>query len=522
MSIPRSASLSAVTPAEDHDTPDLLAAIDLGSNSFHMVVAQRVQGEIRTLEKMGEKVQLGAGLDARNYLTEESQQRALECLRRFSQRIQGMAPGSVRVVGTNALRVARNAQRFVLRAEAALGCPVEIIAGREEARIIYLGVAHTLADDLGRRLVVDIGGGSTEFIIGERFEPQETESLHMGCVSFRNRYFNDGRITRRRMQQAITHARQELLNIQRRYRGLGWQSCVGSSGSIKAIENVLHSLNLSSEGITLASLKDLRRRLIDMGRVERLEELGVREDRQSIFPAGFAILYAAFESLGIEQMHYADGALREGLLYDMVGRSEHEDVRERTISALQERYRVDTAQAEAVERSAQVARSQVASDWALSSPYFSDLLRWASRVHEVGLAISHTQYHKHGGYLLQYSDLPGFSQDDQAALATLVRSHRRKFSNAVFETHAEEDILPLKRLAVILRLAVLLQHGRNHDEPPPFSLSARDNRLTIEFEPDWLEEHPLTRADLESERRYLSRADMTLMIRPEGEQNGQE
>jgi len=261
-----------------------------------------------------------------------------------------MQAASVRVVGTNALRAARNASTFIHAAEEILGTEVEVVAGREEARLIYLGVSHTLSDDLGPRLVIDIGGGSTEFIIGERFETRETESLHMGCVSFRNSYFPDGTISRKRMDDAITHARQELLNIQQRFRARGWENCVGSSGSIKAIESVVRELNLEREGISRQSMKDLRKRLIDMGRVEKLEELGVREDRRSIFPAGFAILYAAFESLEIKSMSFADGALREGLLYDMVGRDTHEDVRERTIQALQVRYSVDTVHAEAVEK----------------------------------------------------------------------------------------------------------------------------------------------------------------------------
>ena len=233
--------------------PEMLAAIDMGSNSFHMVVARLVHGEIRTLEKMGEKVQLGAGLDQYNRLTEEAQARALECLSRFAQRLQGMPPEAVQVVGTNALRVARNAHQFMNRAEEVLGYPVEIIAGREEARLIYLGVSHTLSDDIGRRLVIDIGGGSTEFIIGQRFEPQELESLHMGCVSFRNRYFPDGKITRRQMDRAVTHAEQELLNIRQHYRNVGWQSAVGSSGTIKAIASVLATLKITDGTITLAS-----------------------------------------------------------------------------------------------------------------------------------------------------------------------------------------------------------------------------------------------------------------------------
>ena len=500
------------SPNSSQDAPRLLAAVDLGSNSFHMVVAQAVHGEIRTIEKMGEKVQLGAGLDHDNYLSAEARERGLACLQRFAQRIRSMNAESVRVVGTNALRAARNADHFIQSAEEALGCPVEIVAGREEARLIYLGVSHTLADDAGPRLVIDIGGGSTEFIIGERFEARETESLHMGCVSFRNSYFPDGRISRKRMDRAITHARQELLNIQQRFRQRGWHNCVGSSGSIKAIIGVVNELNLSREGVTWEAMKSLRKRLIDIGRTEKLDSLGVREDRRSIFPAGFAILYAAFESLGIESMNFADGALREGVLYDLLGRDNHEDVRERTIQALQGRYSVDLDHAAAVETTATRALEQVGPDWGLGNSDYRNLLCWACRVHEIGLAISHTQYHKHGAYLMTHSDLPGFSQDDQRALATLVRTHRRKFNNALFEHLYPDEIQPIKRLAVMLRLAVLFQHGRAGAAPPPFSLSARGAQLSLALPDGWLEEHPLTRADLISERERLKQADIDLVI----------
>ncbi|MAL97233.1 MAG: exopolyphosphatase [Alteromonadaceae bacterium] len=493
---------------------ELIAAIDLGSNSFHMVVARLVQGEIRTLEKMGEKVQLAAGLDSRNNLSEEAQLRGLECLGRFAQRIRGMDRGTVQAVGTNALRAARNARQFIHRAEEVLGVPVEIIAGREEARLIYLGASHTLADDVGRRLVIDIGGGSTEFIIGERFEPQEMESLHMGCVSFRNRYFPDGEITARQMDRAVTHAAQELLNIRYRFRQLGWDSCVGTSGSIKAVVSVVEeTLRTSSNGgISLDDLKLVRERMLELGRVDRLETIGVREDRQSIFPAGFAILLAAFESLGIERLSFADGALREGLLYDTVGRRRHEDVRERTIQALQTRYHVDAAHAAAVEETAMAAYSQVAIAWGLDGPEFADLLRWACRIHEVGLTISHTQYHKHGAYLIRYSDLPGFSRDAQTTLATLVRGHRRKFSNNIFHAIEDEDEERLRRLSILLRLGVLLQHAHNQEPPPPFRLKPGKRRLEVRFPTGWLDQHPLTRADLENEQDYLSRMDYKLIV----------
>ncbi|CCG93885.1 exopolyphosphatase, Degradation of inorganic polyphosphates [Marinobacter nauticus ATCC 49840] len=506
-------NVTAASPAEKPETsPDMLAAIDMGSNSFHMVVARLVHGEIRTVEKMGEKVQLGAGLDQYNRLTEETQQRALECLSRFAQRLQGMPREAVQIVGTNALRVARNAHDFIARAEEVLGYPVEIIAGREEARLIYLGVSHTLSDDSGRRLVIDIGGGSTEFIIGQRFEPQELESLHMGCVSFRNRYFPDGKITRRQMDKAITHAEQELLNIRQHYRSVGWQSAVGSSGSIKAIANVLATLKITDGSINRDGMEELRKRLVSMGKVEKLAELGVREDRQSIFPAGFAILMAAFRSLDIQTMTFADGALREGLLYDIVGRIQHEDVRERTIAALQERYHVDQAHGAAVEKTAIAAWEQVAGQWGLRTAADEDVLRWACRLHEIGLTISHSQYHKHGAYLLRYSDLPGFSQPFQKDLATLVRGHRRKFSAAVFEGIEPEDKPRLTYLCVLVRLAVLIQHPRNLEAPPAFTLHGHDNRLVIEFPEGWLDNRPLTLADLENERDYLARQDFTLEI----------
>ena len=494
------------------NSPDMLAAIDMGSNSFHMVVARLVHGEIRTIEKMGEKVQLGAGLDQHNHLTETAQQRALECLGRFAQRLQGMPAEAVQIVGTNALRVARNSQEFIARAEEVLGYPVEVIAGREEARLVYLGVSHTLSDDKGKRLVIDIGGGSTEFIIGQRFEPEEMESLHMGCVSFRNRYFPDGKMSKRQMEKAVTHAEQELLNIRQHYRTVGWQSSVGSSGSIKAIASVLATLKITDGTITRDAMEELRKRLISLGRTEKLADLGVRPDRQSIFPAGFAILLAAFRSLEISAMTFADGALREGLLYDIVGRIQHEDVRERTIAALQERYHVDQAHGAAVEQTAIAAWEQVADQWGLRTATDEDVLRWACRLHEIGLTISHSQYHKHGAYLLRYSDLPGFSQQFQKDLATLVRGHRRKFSSAVLDDIEPEDKSRLRYLCVLVRLAVLIQHPRNQEPPPALTLHATQNRLVVEFPQGWLDNRPLTLADLENEQDFLTRQNFTLEI----------
>ncbi|MBQ0782187.1 MAG: Ppx/GppA family phosphatase, partial [Thalassolituus oleivorans] len=285
------------------DAPrELMAAVDLGSNSFHMVVAEEFQGELRTLEKRGQKVQLAAGLDNQSILSDEAMERGLVCLREFAQRLQGMDPARVSVLATNALRAARNRQVFIEQAEAVLGYPIEVIAGREEARLIYLGVAHTLADDGGKRLVVDIGGGSTEFIIGERFEPRALESLHMGCVSFTQRYFPDGKITKKGFKEAVAGARRELLNIEANYKTIGWESAVGSSGTIRAAEQAMIENGWSEEGMTADGLAKLVEFTLQFETINDVNISGVKPERRQVFIGGLAILTAVFETFALKRM----------------------------------------------------------------------------------------------------------------------------------------------------------------------------------------------------------------------------
>ncbi len=493
---------------------DLIAAIDMGSNSFHMVVAQVFHNEIRALEKLGEKVQLAAGLDHRSYLDEASQHRALACLERFAQRLNGMSKNSVLVVGTNALRVAKNAKTFMRKAEKVLGHKVSIISGREEARLIYLGVAHSLADDSDNRLVIDIGGGSTEFIIGQRFETKELESLHMGCVSYRDKYFSDGKITAVQMARAVVEASRELLSIRTRYRQVGWLHCVGSSGSIKAIAQVLIDNQWSQgDAITMEGLNKLHAEVVRLGSIRQLTKLGVRKDRQSIFPSGLAILLAAFDVLKIQEMDFCDGALREGLLYDMIGRNEHEDVRERTINSLQERYFVDREHAKAVASTADLLWREITPDWPALGEEARNQLRWASLLHEIGLAISHSQFHKHGAYLIRYSDLAGFTRQAQTAIAVLVRFHRRKFNETLFNEYCNEDCDLLKPLTILLRIAVVLQRPRNGEVPEELKINAGPKELQLEFAPGWLKERSLILAELEAEQGYLSKFGYQLTFR---------
>lgn len=500
---------TAATPPSD---ASLLAAIDLGSNSFHIIVARIFAGELSTLDVLSEKVQLAAGLDDQGYLSDEAIERGLECLRRFAQRIADLPRQAIRVVGTNTLRRARNSEEFIARAQALLGTPVEIIAGREEARLIYLGVAHTRADDSGQRLVVDIGGGSTEFIIGSRFEPRVCESLQMGCVSYTERFFATGEITPRAMKKARTAALQELLSIRRDFRRLGWNSCVGASGTIKAARQACKALGFSREQITATALNSLAEHLIESGHADRIRISGIKPERCAVLPAGIAILGAIFESLGVETLAFSEGALREGLLYDMAGRLQHEDVRERTINALAKRYHVDRRQATRVEATALAALDQVQESWQLQDPAARELLSWAARTHEIGLTVAHSQFHKHGAYLLQHSDLPGFTRSEQQQLAFLVRGHRRKFPKEEYRSLPPALKPTCRYLCLLLRLAVLLHRSRSSARLPEFRIRAGKEKIELSFPPRWLEQHPLTLADLEQEAEYLRQIDFRLRV----------
>ena len=492
--------------------PDVLAAVDLGSNSFHMIVARYAEGRLVVLDRLREMVRLAAGMDADGKLSREATARALATLERFGQRLRDMQAEGVRVVGTNALRKARRKQGFLERARAALGHPIEIISGIEEARLIYLGVAHTLPTEPGRRLVVDIGGGSTELIIGEGVVPRFLESLHMGCVSMSEEHFPGGRVSAKRFRKACVQARMELESISHPYRTLGWDQAVGSSGSVRAVFDALREVDPAATLITRQGLDAVVSRLIGAGSVAAARFNSISAERALVFAGGLAILAQVFESLGIEQMRVADGALREGLLHDMLGRLTDEDVRLRTTRSMEARFHVDGAQADRVEGLAVALLAEVAERWGLADPDSEQFLRWAARLHEIGLDISHSHFHRHGAYLLEHADMPGFTREEQRLLACLVGAHRRK----IHLERAQELVPPwderCPQLVVLLRLAALLNRGRSPDDPPRPKLAARGRALTLRFPRGWLKAHPLTAADLELEREFLAPARYTLQF----------
>jgi exopolyphosphatase / guanosine-5'-triphosphate,3'-diphosphate pyrophosphatase len=492
--------------------PDVLAAVDLGSNSFHMVVARYSHGQLVILYRLREMVRLAAGLGDSGRLDDTATDRALRCLERFGQRLRAMHADSVRVVGTNALRRAKRKRWFLERARAALGHPIEIISGLEEARLIYSGVAHTSPMSPDKRLVIDIGGGSTEVVIGEGFNPLLLESLSVGCVGLSANFFDDGRISAKRLERARTAVRLELEPVQEAYRKMGWLQAFGSSGTVRVISDVLHNLNADSPHITLDNLNGLADRMIAAGHVDELDLADVDAERAPVFPAGLAILLEIVESFGIDRVRVAEGAMREGLLYDLMGRFTDEDARVRSVRAMEKRYHVDGSQADRVEATAVSLLEQVESDWGLEDSLAESVLRWAARLHETGLDIAHSKYHRHSAYLLEHADMPGFPREEQLLLSALVGGHRRQFS-----VDSLEDLLPpwdrlAEFLIVILRLAVLLHRGRSPQPLPEVRLSVKSRNITLELPQRWMKEHPLTLEDLEQERAYLKEAGFRLTI----------
>ena len=495
--------------------PMQVAAVDLGSNSFHMIVAELRANEIVVLDRLREMVRLGSGLTEDLNLTQDIQQRALECLERFGQRLRNLPPGSVRAVGTNTLRVARNSGPWLSRAEQALGHPIDIISGIEEARLIYQGVSQGLAPDGKRRLVMDIGGGSTEYIIGVDGNPLQKESLRMGCLSMSMAHFGDGRITAKRFRKAVIAAERELEPFQHLFHSRQWSQAIGASGTLRTTQKLLTGRGWSRDTISFEGIDLLVEALVDAGRLNKTAFPDLDQERFASFPGGLAIIYATFSALDIRQMQISDGALREGLLQDLLGRINHEDIRERTVLALAARYHVVLEHAHRIQKTLGDLLDQIEFPNSLDRDTATQWLEWAAILHDIGRDIAHSGYHKHGAYILANADLPGFSNQDQILLATLVRTHRRKFPEKLFKDLPEPWDGFGKWLAVLLRLAILLHRSRSQAIQPTVRLGLvmSKSSVSLMFPPTWLEEHPLTVADLEQEASYLADAGISLTFK---------
>lgn len=483
-----------------------LAAIDLGSNSFHLQVGRVVGEQIYPLDSLRESVRLGAGLRADKTIDEETQARALECLLRFGERLRGLPKRAVRAVGTNTFRVAKNAKAFFQAAESALGVPIEIIAGREEARLIYLGVAHSLPITKDRRLVVDIGGGSTEFIIGSGLKPLRLDSLHMGCVSYTLRFFPDGRITRTALKSAELAARSELQTMAASFSHAHWQEAVASSGTARSLAEIMQSLGLGDGSITLEGLTELRSLVLKQGGFDRLDVPGVRADRAAVLPGGLAIMSAIVAELKADRVVIANGAMRQGILWDLLGRVHHHDMRDVTAAQFMQRYHVDSTQAKRVATVGIQLLTQIPCEDRENAEMF---LAWAAKLHEIGITVAYSGYQKHGAYILRNADMPGFSRMEQERLACLVLAHRRQLRKLPDTLIGDADW----PLVAALRLAVLFSRSRGRVELPKLRLRSDARRFVLDVPEAWLAANPLTETALKEEMDLWRGSGAELLVR---------
>jgi exopolyphosphatase/guanosine-5'-triphosphate,3'-diphosphate pyrophosphatase len=482
-----------------------LAAVDLGSNSFRLEIG-RVDGA--HIERQGywkETVRLAAGLDDNQKLSKKSIDIALETLARMNERLRGMPPQQVRAVGTQTLRLARNVNDFLLEAQSTLGYPIEVISGREEARLVFEGCMHTLPPSNLRRLVVDIGGASTEVIVGRGFIADRAESFKVGCVNTSLRFFKDGRIDRASLKKAQVAAAAEFEEAITTFSRAQWDEAFGSSGTVGAVAEILRAEGWSDGRITSVGLLKLRHALLDAGEIRRIKLAGMKPDRQEVLAGGVAVLSAVFETLGIDEMRPARGALRVGVLYDLLGRKEHRDLRDATVDRMLDRFGVDRPQADRVTAS---ARKLYAGLQPTASEELHKRLAWSALLHEVGFAISHNDYHKHSAYLVQHADLAGFSTSDQERIAQLVLAQRgnlRKVFEALDDREHATQILAL-------RLAVVLCHARRDVELPRWSLKfGRSAEFAVEA--GWLARHPLTHYLLDEEAMHWARVGVPFIVK---------
>ena len=499
----------------EQSSKDLYAAIDLGSNSFHMIIARDVLGQMQVIDKHKEMVRLRSGLDSNGMLSAESFEAGIACLERFGQLIKHIPTEQVRAVGTNTLRNAKNSREFLKAARKAIGHEIQIIPGQEEARLIYLGVAHGLPQNAEQRLVMDIGGGSTEYIIGKDFSYDHLTSTEMGCVSVSELFFNNNEINQTNLDRAFNYCRQILRPHYRKLMRLGWDTTIGASGTIKSIGTILEENQWSKDGITLKGMQRLCEKLLEVGNIEAADIPGLKEERVPVLLGGLVILMVTFEELKIEIMQVSANALREGLIFDTLGRLHSEDAREISISALQQWMKVDIQQAKFIAETALCLYHQAHNTWQLHSPDYSykKLLEWAAQIHEVGMALSYKRYRHHSAYIAENAELAGFSQQEKLMLAAMLLNHRGKFIPEVFDNLPKPQRLKLPFLTLLLRLAVRIHRGRENDQILPLIFIEQETHVHLEFENNWLDKHPLTRLDLNIEAERLALAGFTLTFK---------
>jgi len=492
---------------------NLYAAVDLGSNSFHMLVARRENGELRVIDRIREMVRIAGGLDASGRLAPETRSRALECLARFGQRLADIPGPQVRAVGTQTFRRLLNPQHFLVVAETALGCPIDIISGREEARVVWLGVTEGTAFGERSRMVIDIGGGSTEIAAGLERDPEFTESIQFGCVGVTRKAFGKGRISLQRWKRAAAEIETELQAIAPQLARTGWEHAIGSSGTIRAVQSIIAGGRSPAPAALRSEQVDaLASRMVDFGHVEKVDLPGLSSSRQPVIAGGVLVLQACMRTFGIKTLEVSPFALREGLLHDLVGRLEHRDPREKTVRGMAERFQADRLQAERVRDFALCAFEQVAEAFDLRRIH-RELLDWSCQLHEIGLGIAHSHYQIHSAYIVEHSDMAGFTRQEQQFMACMLRHQRRKLPDDALETLPARLHGSARPILCILRLAVALARSRSDADLPDFALSVGPGSgFVLSLPEGWLQSHPLSARSLELERRQFARLGLKLVV----------
>lgn len=487
-----------------------IAVLDIGSNSFHLVVARVISNSVQILHKTKIKVRLADGLSKDNYLSQDAINRGLEALNVIQHSLAGFEPEKVRIVATYTLRKAKNALDFIKAAKKILPYPIEIIAGKEEARLIYNGVAHTETLD-GKTLVVDIGGGSTEFSIGEQFEPILLRSIDIGCVSFKQLFFNNDKIKRKMVDKAIAYAQQQVSLIAQQYITQNWNNCIGTSGTIESIVTIMNKG--STEGVlTLLQLEQLMESLIEAEDINLLDFGDINEDRKLLVPSGLAILIAIFKEFKIEQMSFASAALREGVIYEMEDSLTHTNVQERSVQSLASRYDIDKNQANLVLNTCFKLYKSVKKTWQFKSTGLKQLLGWSALLHEVGLHISSSGVQKHSYYILTHSDMPGFNAEQQQLLSILTRFHRKRINLDEIPIFSQFNAKEVLYTIILLRLSVLLNIKRQQDFLPEFTVEVIGDEITLTFPKNWLVQRPIIDVNLKLEKDKLAKVGVTLLF----------
>jgi exopolyphosphatase/guanosine-5'-triphosphate,3'-diphosphate pyrophosphatase len=482
----------------------MYAAVDLGSNSFRLHIGKHDGEAIRVVKSMREPIRLGAGLDASCCLTEAAMQSALACLQSFRATLAGYRLDAVRVVGTAALRVAHNAGAFLPAAEQAIGYPIEIISGEEEGRLIYMGVANALATPGERRLVIDIGGGSTELILGRGLDIERVESFSVGTVKQSLSFFVDGRIDAGSFEAAILSARSQFEDAAPPYHPQNWRNAYGSSGTIRAIAEIIARSGLGEGAMAPAALEELKRRFIAFGHVSRIDMPGLRPDRAGTIVGGLAILIALVAELGIEQLAPVEAGLRMGVMWDLYARSMQRDRREESVRVLAEKFHVEPARASRVAQESAALYAQLKP----SADTYTKLLHWSAQLHEMGMVVSQTGYHKHAAYMIENADLPGFTAREQKAMAKLIvaqKGNLRKIGDSLAEPDFAKAVLAL-------RLAILLMHARIEADFSELKLRMK-NKIELDIKRSWVAHHPTVSYWIEKEQEWWDEVGVDFSVR---------